>query len=229
VNEQSILIFLIIGLVVAIFIGFAILSWRLERKRLEALAGIASRLGFTFSEGADRDLAQRFRDFRGLNTGENRYAWSVLTGHYLDRQITAFDFHYETSTTDSKGNRSTQHHYLHIVVLQLDRALPSLFIAPEGFFSKIAQAFGYDDIDFESHEFSRRFCVRSADRKFAYDFCNASMIDFLLDNPNLRLETRDGVLAAVFDEKMDPQIIESEISLVCSIRDRMPDYLFANA
>ena len=33
-----------------------------------------------------------------------------------------------------------------------------------GVFSKIAQAFGYDDIDFESHEFSRRVCVRAADR-----------------------------------------------------------------
>ena len=40
--------------------------------------------------------------------------------------------------------------------------------------------FGYQDIKFESAEFSKTFCVRSPDKKFAYDVCNAKMMEYLL-------------------------------------------------
>jgi hypothetical protein len=162
-----------------------------------------------------------------MNVGDNRYAFNRMEGVWHGREVMTFDFHYETSSTDSKGRRTTHHHYFHVVTLRLERDFPPLFVAPEGIFSKLAQAFGYDDIDFESHEFSRRFCVRSKDRKFAYDFCNASMIDFLLAHPTLQVETRDGMLVIVFNSNMNPQHLESELDLVCAVRDRMPDYLFA--
>jgi hypothetical protein len=40
--------------------------------------------------------------------------------------------------------------------------------------------FGYGDIKFESAEFSKTFCLRTPDKKFAYDACNAKMIEYLL-------------------------------------------------
>lgn len=219
-----------IGLiVVTLFITLAILSWRQEQKRREALAAFAARRGLTFSAAHDDDLARQFRDFRGLPSGNNRYAFNVLAGPCGGRHVTAFDFHSETTSTDSKGNTATHHHYAHVVALRLDHALPPLVLAPEGVFSKIAQALGYDDIDFESHEFSRRFCVRSPDRKFAYDFCNATMIDFLLAHPRLRLECRDGMLVSVFDGRMDPPTLDPRLDLLGAVRDRLPDYLFAAA
>jgi hypothetical protein len=219
----------IFGLIAVVFTFVAIISARRERERRAALAAVAARLGFRFSASPASGIAARFQEFRGMNMGNNRYAFNVMEGAYQGREILAFDFHYETSSTDSKGRRTTHHHYFHVATLRLEREFPPLFIAPEGVFSKIAQAFGYDDIDFESHEFSRRFCVRSKDRKFAYDFCNASMIDFLLARPNTQLETRDGILVIVFDSNMNPLQLESEFDLICAIRDRMPDYLFAAA
>ena len=44
---------------------------------------------------------------------------------------------------------------------------------------KIVQTFGHDDIDFESHEFSKQFVVRCKNKRFAYDFRNALMPDYL--------------------------------------------------
>jgi hypothetical protein len=117
----------------------------------------------------------------------NRYVFNTLSrlpGH----GVTAFDYHYETHSTDSKGHRQTHHHYFSCFLLHLPRSFPELVIAREGFFSKVAQAFGYDDIDFESHEFSRKFCVRSPDKKFAYDICNARMMEYLLANDDLTIE-----------------------------------------
>jgi hypothetical protein len=47
-------------------------------------------------------------------------------------------------------------------------------------FDRIAGVFGFDDIDFESEEFSRKFHVKSRDKKFAYDVCHSRMMEFLL-------------------------------------------------
>ena len=93
-------------------------------------------------------------------------------------------------------------------------------------FSKIAQAFGYDDIDFESAEFSRAFCVRSKDKKFAYDFCNAQMMEYLLANRDLSIEVEDRALALAFGKTLSAEEIESNLQRLAEIRARVPDYLF---
>jgi hypothetical protein len=85
---------------------------------------------------------------------------------------------------------------------------------------------GYDDIDFESHEFSRAFCVRSSDRKFAYDVCNARMMEFLLENRELCVEIENNVLALLFDGKMDVERIPANLDRLVAIRRLMPGYLF---
>ncbi len=154
-------------LAVAVLIAAgAYLAWRLERQRRQAIEKEAGRLGLSFSPDRNPELARKYESLRGLHNGSNRYAFDVIRGRHREQPITMFDFHHETHSTDSKGHSQTDHHYQHVVLLNLERTFPNLLIAPEGIFSKIAQAVGYDDIDFESHEFSRRFCVRSPDRRF---------------------------------------------------------------
>jgi hypothetical protein len=219
---------ILVGICVVIAVGaLAYLGWRLEKKRTEALQQLATKLGMSFSSERDRDLAARFKALRGLNDGDNRYAWDVLSGPYRSQSLLIFDFHYETQSTDSDGKSRTEHHYRHVVLLQFPRAFPNLHVSPEGMFSKIAQALGYDDIDFESAEFSRRYCVRSPDKKFAYDFCNARMIDFLLGQSSLSLEVRDEWLAFIYNGRMSPDELTPKLDLACAVRERMPDYLFA--
>ena len=104
-------------------------------------------------------------------------------------------------------------------------ACPELTIGPEGFFSKIAQAVGYDDIDFESHEFSRQFCVRSRDKKFAYDVCHARMIEYLMANDDLVIEIEHQALALYFSRRLDPALIEPNLTRLIQIRNLMPEYL----
>jgi hypothetical protein len=116
---------------------------------------------------------------------------------------------------------------LSFFVLHLPAAFPELVISSEGFFSKIAQAFGYDDIDFESHEFSRKFCVRSKDKKFAYDVCNARMIEYLLANDDLTIEIENDVLSISFGSRLKPEQIEPNLNRLIEIRSLMPTYLFS--
>jgi hypothetical protein len=220
---------LIISGVIVVIAIVAILSYRAAQKRRQAMMDLAARLGLCFDPQKDWDLAKQYSFLNKLRNGSNRYVFNKLSGRYQDRDVTAFDFHYETHSTDSKGHRQTQHHYFSCFLLHLPRSFPELVIGREGFFSKVAQAFGYDDIDFESHEFSRKFCVRSPDKKFAYDVCNARMIEYLLANADLTIEIDQDTLALTFDSQLDLAKIEPNLNRLVTLRSLMPDYLFSGS
>lgn len=218
---------LIFGAFAVLVVVLAIFGAIAAKKRREAFAILAARLGLTFSPDHDRGIADRYHFLDRLAHGSNRYAYNILSGNYQGRSVVAFDYHYQTESRDSKGNRRTHHHHFSCFVLQMERPFPELTIAREGIFSKVAQAFGYDDIDFESHEFSRKFCVRSKDKKFAYDVCHARMIEYLLANDDLNIEIENTVLALAYSGVLKPEEIEPNLQRLVHVRALMPDYLFA--
>jgi hypothetical protein len=222
-NGGGILIFLAVA---ALIIVATIFSAIAARRRREAMQALAVRLGLRFSEANDYNLAGRFGFLDQLAQGSNRYAFNVLSGPYRQNEVLAFDYHYETHSTDSKGHSQTHHHYFSFFILSLPASFPELRITREGLFSKIAQAFGYDDIDFESAEFSKMFCVRSRDKRFAYDVCHAQMIEYLLANPDLSVELENHALALAFDRQLEAPQVESNLNRLVQIRSRLPEYLF---
>ena len=219
---------LIFILFVAIVIAAAIYASIAARKRREELFALATRLGLSFRQEDDRTLAARFGFLDKLGQGSNRYAFNILSGNYHDHEVLVFDYHYETHSTDSKGRRQTHHHYFSFFILTLPRSFPELRITREGMLSKIAQVFGYDDIDFESAEFSRSFCVRSKDKKFAYDICHVQMMEYLLANRDLSLEIEANALALAFDSQLSAPQIELNLRRLLDIRLQMPEYLFTH-
>ena len=218
-----IFIFILFALLV---VAGAIYSVIAARKRREELFELAARLGLEFRSGDDYALAERFEFLDKLAQGDNRYAFNILSGSYQQNQVLVFDYHYETHSTDSKGNRQTHHHYFSFFILLLPLHFPELKITREGLLSKIAQALGYDDIDFESAEFSRTFCVRSKDKKFAYDVCNAQMMEYLLANRDLSIEIEGPALALAFDTRLSAAEIEGNLQRLLRIRLLLPEYLF---
>jgi len=220
------MLFFIFIIFIVIFIVVAYFSYLSNKKRREEMFALATRLGLQFNQSHDRNLARGYQFLDKLRSGSNRYAFNILSGEYKDNDILAFDFHYETHSTNSKGQRQTQHHYFSFFILTLPIIFPELKIGREGFISKIGQALGYDDIDFESHEFSRKFCVRSKNKKFAYDFCNSQMIEYLLANSDLTIEVENNALAISFDRRLEAQQIEMNLDRLVKIRSLMPNYLF---
>ncbi len=208
--------FVVIGAVAAI------VAYLSSLKRREAMAAVAAKLGLHFSYDKNRALARRYEFLDKLHVGADRYAYNILSGDHQGHGVTLFDFHYRTGS-----GKNTQHHYISCFIVQLPAAFPELVIGPEGFFSKIAQAVGYDDIDFESHEFSRRFCVRSRDKKFAYDVCNARMIEYLLSNADLTIEIEGDAMAISFGSRLSPEGIEPNLNRLITVRSLLPDYLFS--
>jgi hypothetical protein len=218
--------FLLFGFGAILVIGLGIWSWQAEKKRKAALALTAQSLGLSYSPEKNRELAHQISFLDKTKSGSNRYALNVMQGNWQSHDILAFEFHYETTSTDSKGRRSTTHHYLSFVTLRLPKSFLELTIAPEGFFSKIAQAVGFDDIDFESAEFSRQYVVRAKDRKFAYDFCHARVIEFLLKHPVHHLEIENDRLAIASSRRFKPENIQGRLEELVQLRKLMPDYLW---
>lgn len=220
---MQILIFVaVVGLIIALVIFGALAA----KKRREELAALALRLGLTYAADKDHSFDDRFGFLNALARGSNRYAYNILSGVYQGHEVLVFDYHYETHSTDSKGRRQTHHHHFSFFILMLPQSFPELSITREGFLSKIAQAFGYDDIDLESAEFSRAFCVRSKDKKFAYDVCNGQMMEYLLAHRDLSIEIEDRALALAFGKCLAAPEIEMNLGRLLEIRSRLPEYLF---
>lgn len=219
-------IFFIIAIVVLVIGGIAYGAY-LAKLRRDAMQQLAQTHNLQFTPAKDYSLASRFGFLNKLAQGSNRYAYNILSGHYKGHPILVFDYHYETYSTDSKGRRKTSHHYFSFFILNLPAHFPELIITKEGFFSKVAQFFGYDDIDFESAEFSKKFVVRSPDKKFAYDFCNARMIDYLLDNRDLQIEVDGSSLAFFFGRCLSVDDLIPNMDRMLEVRERIPDYVFS--
>ena len=215
----------VIVVVLVITVIGGIYSMIQAHKRLEGLLELAQRLGLDFSAAEDYGLADRYSFLKQLAQGENRYARNVLSGTYQQNQVLAFDYHYETYS-QTKNGRRTEDHWFSFFILTLPAAFPDLTIRRENFLTRVAEVFGYQDIEFESAEFSKAFCVRSPDKKFAYDVCNAKMMEYLLANRDLSVEIENQVLALAFDTCLSAEQIESNLQRLVEIRSRLPEYLF---
>jgi hypothetical protein len=222
-----ILIVIAVIAVIGLIIWGAIVQNRRAEERRQAIAAYARSRGWSFIAGNNHNIPNVYGGFGQLNQGANRYAYNVINGTANDCTVTAFDYHYETYSTDNKGRRQTHHHHLTAMVLTTWLDFPTrLWVRPENFFDKVAAAFGADDIDFESHEFSKRFLVKSPDRKFAYDIIHQPMMEYLLTRPSISFEILGNSIyvqlsSGLLDAPNWPSLIDS----ATGIYERVPQYL----
>ena len=101
---MEVLIFIVMLVVIA---ALAIYQYYRNQQRKNDLLALAARHGWTFMPHKDYAMETRFGAFGCLQQGANRYGYNILEGAYGDRGICAFDYHYETYSTDSKGNLFT--------------------------------------------------------------------------------------------------------------------------
>lgn len=218
---------LVVVVVLVVIAISVIYGWIQAQKRLEGLNELALRLGLNFSAAEDYELPDRYGFLKQLAQGDDRYATNVLAGNYRQNEILVFDYHYATYHTDKSGTHK-EDHWFSFFILTLPLVFPDLTIRRENVFTRVAEVFGYQDIKFESAEFSRVFNVRSPDKKFAYDVCNAKMMEYLLANRDLSIEIENQVLALAFTIRLSVEQIEANLQRLVEIRSRLPEYLFTN-
>ena len=221
---MPIFFFLIIIAAIAAAIGLAIWGQKVKEKRRKELAGWAQVNGLKFLPEKDHSLWMRYQPFKCLQRGDNRYAYNIMVGTSDNRVMSAFDYHYETHSTNSKGQRQTHHHYFSAIVVDAALPLKPLFIRPEGFFDKVTEFVGFDDIDFESAEFSQKFFVKSPDRRWAYDVLHQKTMELMLAYPRFYIEFQGSQVMAYHNNKtFTPGEFGSALKVVTSILDYLPE------
>jgi hypothetical protein len=163
----------------AVVIGVLVAAHLAARRRRRELAELAASLGLAFEVGPDEADGAPFARFEVFRRGRRRLAYNTISGSYQagggELMLHAGDFRYTTGSGKSKRT-----HRFSYLVASLPWPTPELLIRPEGIFDKLAAAFGFDDIDFESSEFSHAFYVKGSDKRFAYALLDARMMEFLL-------------------------------------------------
>jgi hypothetical protein len=137
----------------------ALIAFR-QRRRREAFEQYCLVRGYRFERerpGAEAALAETFGIFR---EGHSRRWRDTISGQVGGRPFTAFEYSYVTGG----GKHSSHHRFAMLVWEKAEANLPRFSLAPEGFFSRLAQRFGRKDFDFvEDPEFSRSYQLQGDD------------------------------------------------------------------
>ena len=218
-------IFIVVVIIVAVAasIGIAIWNSRMKDKRRQEMAGWAQANGLEFLPEKDHSVWLRYQLFKCLQRGEDYYAYNIAQGTSGQRATCGFDYHYETHSSDSKGNRQTHHHYFSALVVDAGFLLKPLYIRPESFFDKVAEFVGFEDINFESTEFSQKFFVKSPDRRWAYDVINQKTMEMMLVYCRFHIEFQ-GTQVMVYHDNRTFTLGEfsSALKVVTEMLDNLP-------
>lgn len=219
-----------IGFVFLVIIIIATVAYFKGESRKNDLFQLAQSIGWSFSPLRDPSAARRFAQFRIFQEGRGRNAYNTMRGqftlHGYPCQAEMGDYHY---VVDDGDDASTTFAFSYLVVQLPFRYVPDLLIRPEGFLDKIAGALGFDDIDFESHEFSRKYCVKCADHKFAYDVITPTMMEFMLHSRPGPIHLCEGCICLSDGKTVwEPETFHHEVNWLDGFFQRWPDFVVAN-
>lgn len=206
----------LIGIVVVVFIIFSILAGIQREKEMREWG---DKYGLRYTK-KDRGMDDAFPQYSCLRRGHSRYAKNILTGYIESFSIHAFDYHYTTGS-----GKNSAHHNFSSLIINTGLPLKQLFIRTENFFDKVSEFAGFDDIDFESSEFSNEFYVKSPDKKWAYDVIHQKSMEFLLHAPRFTLDFQGPYIMAYRGRKFEISDFEDAYKVIADLINLLPDYL----
>ena len=196
-----------------------------DRKRREALRLVAQHLGLSFDPEVDRRLHQAFshsvfRKGHSSRAKNTMYGVMTLAGYAV--QVRMGDYTYVTG-----HGKHRQTHRISYAAFRLPfMDTPDLLIRRENLGDKFLGGIGFDDIDFESEEFSRAFWVKSQEEKYAYDVIHPGMMEFLIQGPTPHVEiAQDVCLILEGGGRWDPDTFQGAPGWFQEFLARWPEHL----
>lgn len=211
-------VFVLVDLVV---VGLMYVFWRAGKARRRMFEAWAARHGWRYAD-LDRDLAKRWKG-TPFGAGHARKATEVLAGQYAGRPALSFTYVWTVG-----GGKSETTHTAHVVVLFLPVSLPTLELTPEGFGTRVAKAFGGQDIQLESEDFNRAWRVESGDLRFAHQVLHPRLMHRLLEpdfaRRNVRIEG-DAILGWTGGRTVLDNVLPL-MSRLAVVADAIPDHVW---
>ena len=217
---------LVVVVSVALAVAVGIYAYQADKKRRAILQAFALSSGWTYV-ARDDSWCERFQG-SPFGQGDSRKAANIMTGAYERSPMIAFDYSYETTSTDSKGGRSKTTHRFAICALQLPAPLPGLELSPENALSRLAGHLGFGDVELESEDFNRHYRVGARDPKFAYDVLNPRTMAALLARPALHMRL-SGIDAVCWESgRLQPPDLLARLSTLHLVVAGIPSFVWSD-
>ena len=223
--------FLLLGIGITLVLLLGFVAYVAARRRRGTFSALATQRGWTYAERDDRWI----RKFEGppFGQGRDRQALNVLAGRYDGRSFVALDYRYSTTetSTDAEGHPQSRTvvHPFSVVAIDSAVPLPYLSVTPEGFVGRFVGRLTGSDIDLESEAFNRAFTVHADDRTFAADVLHPQMMEYLLQVPDRGWVLRGGWLLAIRPGQHTVQELDTRLTDLDGILDRIPDFVLKQA
>src|SRR5574341_1446442 len=213
----------------ALFFGVALIvvlvylyQRKKERERTQFMQAVASQLRWNFAETTPMNMIAGLQNFTLFNQGHSRQIRNFMYGEANGVKAAVFDYIY---VTGSGKNRQT--HFQTVTYLEPGNLrVPYFSLRPEGFFTKVLTAFGYQDIDFgQRPEFSRHYLLRGQDELAIRQTFTDHLLSFFESYQGTCVDAGNNQLF-VFRSgyRCAPQEVQNQLALALNIFNLLPRY-----
>jgi hypothetical protein len=193
-----------------------------ERERTQVMQAVASQLQWNFAAVAPMNMIPGLQNFTLFNQGHAKEIKNFMYGEANGVKAAAFDYTY---VTGSGKNRQT--HYQTVTYLEPGNLrVPYFSLRPEGFFTKVLTAFGYQDIDFgQRPEFSKCYLLRGQDEMGIRQCFSDTLLAFFETYQGTSVDAGNNQLF-VFRAgyRCAPQEVQNQLALALNVANLLPRY-----
>ena len=217
--------YIIIAAVVVVAGLVCVFSHFAARERRQRLAALARALRFTLVPDDEAALAHGEYDrFDPFDRGTEQTSFNLIVGQRNGVRYELFDYRYETGSDETKVT-----HRYGVVVARVPVRFKRLRLRPEGFLDQVATMAGFDDINFELHEFSRRYHVSCEDREYAYQIIHPLAIEFLMRCPVLHWQIDGSVIVIHRAGRFEPREMLRVMEAIEGFLGHVPEFVREDA
>ena len=193
-----------------------------EQERTEQLRSVAAQLAWKFAEESPLNMIAGIEQFTLFNQGHSKEIKNFMYGEANGVKAAVFDYVFVTGS----GKHRAVHHQSVTYLEPANLRVPYFSLRPEGFFTKIIQAFGYQDIDFgQRPEFSKQYLLRGQDEPAIRQAFNDRLLSFFESYHGTCVDGGGNQLF-IFraGHRFQPQEIQSQLALALNIFSLLPRY-----
>lgn len=207
--------------ILALIIFFIFYNRKKERERTEQLRAVAAQLAWNFAEQAPLNMIAGLEHFALFNQGHSKEIKNFMYGEANGVKAAVFDYRFVTGS-----GKHRQVHLQSVTYLEPgNRRVPYFSLRPEGFWTKIAQAFGYQDIDFgQRPEFSKQYLLRGQDELAIRQTFNDGLLAFFESCPGTCVDGGGNQLFVFRGNRFQPHEVQQQLALALNVLNLLPRY-----
>ena len=158
-SHDGIITLVVFGGVAAVAGGVGLVNWFVTRSRRRAYEAFCRDRGYRFDAQRSGEEARHAATCRLFTEGHGRRWTFTIVGTSGGTPFTAFEYRWTTGS-----GKSSRSHCIGGLLWTVERSLPTFFLAPEGWWDKVAAYFGGQDMDFDdSPGFSHSYRLQGGD------------------------------------------------------------------